>query len=367
MRVDLVLWSGEFGGAESFTASLAAEMKRQGHDVRVVFVTNGRPLVDRLDQDEVPWVELGLARGGHVVGAAARFGDLLRDAEVALLPSSGFLAAAARIGGFRGALVAVEHNGTLLDRAHRTRRAELRRTREELLGMWAVDAQVAVSDALADHLRGRRRSGVIEVIHNGVPLPVREALPHEAHRVPVAGAAGRLIEGKGYPELIEAVATAVASGGLELRIAGSGPLWGDLRLACERLGVSHEAILVGPQSDMSRFWGGCDIAVVPSNECVESFGMVAIEAMALGLPVVATSQPALAQVVVDGVTGTLVEPGCPDAMNVAIVRYAQDEELRLRHGVAGRQRAAEEYDIVLCARRYADLLERVLSERRRRQ
>jgi len=363
MRIDLVLWSGEFGGAETFTASLAEQMRVEGHEARVVFVTHGRPLAYRLERAAIPWTELGLSRGSRVLGVPRAFATLLKDADVVLLPTSGYLAAVTRLGGYVGALVSVEHNGALIDPACGTRSGRLVRACNELVGMWAVDAQVAVSDALADYLRNRRQSSLIQVIHNGVPVPAMCMRERQMER-PVIGAAGRLVAGKGFPELIRAAAPLVLGGHAELRIAGNGPLLADLRLMCERAGVDPESVLLGSRSDMQEVWAGCDIAVVPSNELVESFGMVAVEAMAAGLPVVATSQPALSQVVQDGVSGTLVRPGDVQAMHAAIARYVDDGDLRLRHGAAARERAQCVYDITICANRYVELFEHVLADQR---
>ena len=94
-----------------------------------------------------------------------------------------------------------------------------------------------------------------------------------------------------------------------------------------------------PHSDVMRAWAHCAVAVVPSR-WPEPFGLVAIEAMATGRPVVASSVGGLPDIVLDGVTGILVPPGDVGALRASILQLLADPERRTRMGQAGRQRAA---------------------------
>lgn len=89
--------------------------------------------------------------------------------------------------------------------------------------------------------------------------------------------------------------------------------------------------------DIDTFWAASQIAVVPSIE-PEPFGRVAIEAMAHGLPVVAASHGGLTEIVADGDSGILVEPGNAPALADAIAMLANDKALRQRMGEVGRHR-----------------------------
>ena len=108
---------------------------------------------------------------------------------------------------------------------------------------------------------------------------------------------------------------------------------------------------------MPAFWRSVDVAVVPSNQWIESFGMVALEAMACARPVVATRNGALPSLIEDGHTGILVRPGAVDALAGALATYAADPALRDRHGRAGRRRCEEQYSIERTARLYLELVE----------
>ena len=96
--------------------------------------------------------------------------------------------------------------------------------------------------------------------------------------------------------------------------------------------------------DIFSVWRGSQIAVVPSTE-PESFGMVAIEAMACGLPVLAAGHGGLLDIVLPEQTGLLFEPGNAAALADALARLAADPALRARLGAAGAQRQSEVFSM----------------------
>jgi len=102
-------------------------------------------------------------------------------------------------------------------------------------------------------------------------------------------------------------------------IAGDGPERGSLEALAKRLRIADRVAFVGLQTDMPCFWRQCDVAVVPSHAPhVESFGLVAVEAMASGLPVVASRNGALPEIVVDSRTGTIVPEADPMVLAAAL-------------------------------------------------
>ncbi|HOQ89417.1 MAG TPA: glycosyltransferase, partial [Candidatus Hydrogenedentes bacterium] len=84
----------------------------------------------------------------------------------------------------------------------------------------------------------------------------------------------------------------------------------------------------------------------------EPFGLVAVEAMAAGKPVVASRSGGLADIIVDGETGLLVPPGDPRCLAEAIARLLSDPNIRNSMGIAGRQRVEEHYDWHAVIRRH---------------
>jgi len=163
----------------------------------------------------------------------------------------------------------------------------------------------------------------------------------------------RLVQGKGVDDLVTAVAR-TGRDNFRLHVAGDGPERLGLEALATRLGVDSRTRFGGWVDDAAPFWRSCDVAVVPSR-WPESFGLTAVEAMASGLPVIATKSGALDELVVDAATGLTVPSGDPDAIAAALRRYAADPGLAAAHGAAGRRRCEERFDIRRCADSYRAL------------
>jgi glycosyltransferase involved in cell wall biosynthesis len=372
-QLAFVLWNGTLGGTQIFCTDLAACMRRQNIDARVIFIETPGEVAARLERAEVPYSWLGLKRGSHVLYHPKRIARAVRSSgrDGVLLPSSGYLAAALRTGGYQGRIVSVEHGGHLQLPEYSTGRRLVRNVRwlsalirrlDALSGIWANDAQVAVSDFVLRELMCRRHADKVVRIYNGVdlarftPAEVPDHMSRDREAT-VFASVSRLHPGKGFDVLLEALAKIAGSHKVGLQIVG----WGDARSSLERLahrlGVADVVEFHGPTNDPAAIWQSCDVAVVPSNTWVEAFGGVATEAMACGKPVVATRNGGLSEVVAHGVTGLLVEPGNEDELAKALVRYQQDPELRRKHGRAGRERCERLFDISHCAAAYAALFQ----------
>jgi len=131
---------------------------------------------------------------------------------------------------------------------------------------------------------------------------------------------------------------------VKLVIYGDGPQRRELELLSEACGVSEHVTFAGriPHDEVPAALRAMDLFVLPSSQ--ESFGVVAVEAMAAGLPVVATDVPGFQEIVVDGVTGLIVPTGSPDALAQAMQRLLKDPETCRAMGAAGRARVEELYD-----------------------
>jgi glycosyltransferase involved in cell wall biosynthesis len=125
-----------------------------------------------------------------------------------------------------------------------------------------------------------------------------------------------------------------------VRIVGDGPERANLAALIERLGLESRAALLGhvPFAALAAEYRSADIFCLPSRQ--EGFGIVFVEAMAAGLPVAAARAGAVPEVVAEGETGLLAEPGDADGLARILDRLAGDPALRRRLGDAGRQRAA---------------------------
>jgi glycosyltransferase involved in cell wall biosynthesis/GT2 family glycosyltransferase len=161
--------------------------------------------------------------------------------------------------------------------------------------------------------------------------------------VPVIGYVGRLAPHKGINVLLEAVARLDRA---TVRIAGAGPEGAALRARVAGLGIGDRVELVGSvgQDRLPDFYRGLDVLAVPSLPTpgwLEQFGRVVVEAMACGVPVVASDTGALPDVVGDA--GLLVPPGDPEALATALQSVLEDDATRgelSRRGVDQAQRAS---------------------------
>jgi glycosyltransferase involved in cell wall biosynthesis len=363
MRLTWVLWNGNVGGAETLAVSLVRALRAKSYDARVLFVQHSDPIGERLSKTDIPYDALGLARGRHVIfhprALAAALGD---TSDCAILVSPGYLAASARIGGFRGAIIAVEH-GTILQWRSETRLRGIVRRLDRSSGLWACDAEIAVSSFALRELRRVPHARRLVCIPNGVDTALYKPVAHrESHELLVVGCASRLANGKGVDDLLRAFARLPADR-IVLRIAGTGPELPHLMELARTLEIMDRVDFLGELGDVSSFWDKCDVAVVPSNQWIESFGMTAVEAMASGLPVVGTRNGGLCSVIEHDVTGSLVYPGDVDGLAEALRRYIKSPDLRELHGHAGRLRALNLFEINRCALEYAQFGERVIRER----
>jgi glycosyltransferase involved in cell wall biosynthesis len=234
---------------------------------------------------------------------------------------------------------------------------------DRLSGTRSCSVVVAVSEFMRDRatiLRPRRR---VVCIPNGVDLERFSPAdtPRTRNHEIVVGCAARLIEGKGVEDVIGALVHPSLNR-VALRVAGDGPHAGRLKGFGRSLGVDGRAEFLGAVLDMPAFWQSTDVAVVPSNRLIESFGMSAVEAMACGKPVVATDSGALPSIVADGETGRVVAAGDRAALATAIAEYVVDPARRARHGLNARRRCEEKFGIERAARRYLELCAKLIRE-----
>ena len=194
-----------------------------------------------------------------------------------------------------------------------------------LLKRWraAVDLVVSPSRAFADELE-RHGLHVNVVVPHGTRIPPS---PGQPASVPaVLGFAGRLVPEKGVPILLEALALLPPSlAEIRLRIAGDGPDRSMLESLARRLGLRDRVDFLGHVSreDVQRMLASVAVQVVPSV-WAEPFGLVVVEAMARGTPVMASATGALSELLDDGRTGYLVPPGDAGALARRLAQVLAD-------------------------------------------
>ncbi|MGC8947524.1 MAG: glycosyltransferase [Anaerolineae bacterium] len=202
----------------------------------------------------------------------------------------------------------------------------------------------------------------IWVIHNPVDLKVIRSMGNESvdhpwfdGSVPIVLAAGRLHPQKGFDYLIRAFRHVQAAMPARLVILGEGPSRRSLERLVVELDLADRVALPGFQRNPFRFIARASVFVLSS--LYEGFGNVIVEAMALGVPVVATRCPSGPdEIIEDGVNGLLVPVADEIALAEAILRMLRDETLAARLRQRGPERAAA-FDASHIAAQYAALFE----------
>lgn len=232
-----------------------------------------------------------------------------------------------------------------------------------------VSRAVAISGPVADCLReGGVPEEMIRIIHSSIDpaalvptksrTEARRALGLDPDR-PVIASLVSLVHRKGIDVLIEALARMQRADALAI-VAGDGPERARLEELCAARGVSDRVRFPGRITDKQGLLAAADLYCLPSR--AEGLGVSALEAMACGLPVVASRVGGLAEAVVDGECGLLVEPEDADALAAALDTVLEDPDLARRLGEGGRARVAASYTAERMVERYEDLYREVLRE-----
>jgi glycosyltransferase involved in cell wall biosynthesis len=215
-------------------------------------------------------------------------------------------------------------------------------------------ATIAISHYVGDYVRGLGLSPVhrVRIVPYGIDPSIwtptaeqrtaaRERLGIERDRV-VVGMAARMIPGKGHRLAIDALSR-TQTPRLRLLIAGDGELRGEIDTLARA--TDGRAQLVGHLDDVRGFLAACDMLLFPTLPALgEGFGLAALEAMAIGRPVIATAVGALPEVVEDQRTGLVVAPEAGPVAD-ALDRLAADASLRERMGAAGLARATDRFSL----------------------
>jgi glycosyltransferase involved in cell wall biosynthesis len=176
-------------------------------------------------------------------------------------------------------------------------------------------------------------------------------------------AVGRLVPYKGFVYLLEAMRRVDAT----LLLIGTGPLHEELKAAAQRFDVERKVKFLGKVDQLRAYYRASSVFVLPSVSRAEAFGLVQLEAMAAGLPVINTDlESGVPEISPHGLTGLTVTPGDAGSLAHALNVLLDDPELRRNMGEAGKVRARQEFSPRLMIERTIRLYEEVLAERRER-
>ncbi|MGK5080789.1 TIGR03088 family PEP-CTERM/XrtA system glycosyltransferase [Janthinobacterium sp. HLX7-2] len=177
----------------------------------------------------------------------------------------------------------------------------------------------------------------------------------------VIGSVGRMAAVKDYRSLVQAflllLAQPGASARLRLLLVGDGPCRQECLAMLEQAGVAHLAWLPGARDDVAQLLRAMDLFVLPS--LAEGSSNTILEAMATGLPVVATLVGGNGELVQSGWSGTLVPSGSPEMLADAMFDYCSMPELGPRHGARGRRQVLAEHSLPAMAGAYLAVYDRL--------
>ena len=233
-----------------------------------------------------------------------------------------------------------------------------------------TDRIIAVSEDLRRELIDRTgiNPGLVITIPNGIEVPARMPsgstvqfrrrlnLPPLGRLV---GTVARLAPQKGLADFLNAAAILCPNTSTSFVVAGDGPLREILENQKHNLGLANRVFFLGHLEDVPSLLRALDIFVLPS--LTEGFPLSLLEAMAAGLPVVATRVGGVPEIVSHGVTGLLVPPGSPDVLAGAIQELLENHDLAAAMGQAGRYRVAHSFSLDAMVDRTLEQYQQVLA------
>jgi glycosyltransferase involved in cell wall biosynthesis len=354
------------GGQNVHVAALAAGLARNGHDV-VVHTRRDSPDVPTRVATADGYVVEHVTAGPAVVlpkdellphmrELGVRLRDGWRRDPVDLVHSHFWMSGLAALHATRGTRTPVVHTFHALGSVKRRQQGAAdtsppSRVDDERRLCREVDHVIATCTDEVDELRALGLPpGRASVIPCGVDVdvfrPGHEPSARGRHRLLVLG---RIVTRKGIGNVIESAAAlpdveVVVAGGPAGEAFEADPEVRRLRELAARLGVAERVLFLGSiaRADVPGLIRSADIVV--SVPWYEPFGIVPVEAMACGRPVVGSAVGGLLDTVVPGVTGELVPPREPAALAQTLRRLLDDPDRRRRYGEAGRRRAVEYYD-----------------------
>ncbi len=224
-------------------------------------------------------------------------------------------------------------------------------------------ALVAASRDLADDLvRGWGvPASLLTVVHPGIEAAQENEKPPAAHRIPVIGAAGPLVDASGFATFLNAARRAIDGGiDAEFVIAGQGEDEFDLRRRAERLRIADRVTFAGQPAVGQQFWGVLDLYCQPAT--TPTVGRPLATALGFGVPAIASDIEGLRALVDHDETGLRVPIENSGALAEAIVTLLGDPDRARRLGLLGRERIRRDFDPDAEAANLATVYHRALDE-----
>lgn len=322
----------EGSGVAKIVAELAQNLNPK-YKLHAWFLKSDGPLVKELRNCGADAHWIGWENGVRDPLGAMRFWRQLRSEDYALVHQHwGARSIRQLVRWGTNAKVVVHSHGRFLEEGE---------LRCEPAAVRGADAIIAVSEFIAQQLPGKQ----VHVVYSGVrpSEPIRRRDPDRPDSL-VIGTACRIIKAKGVRDLVSTFAGLNREfPTLRLEVAGAGPEEGSLFKLAQDLGLAHAVRFLGWVDDLRYVLRTWDVFALPSYD--EALPISILEAMAEGLPVVATNVGGIPELVENERTGFLVPPGDVDALRRALHRLIEHSELRAKLGDQGRLRAETKFSV----------------------
>ena len=362
-----VLHVGKFypphaGGMETHLETLCREL-RKTMDVRALVANDKRrdedSIIDGVSVSRLA-IDFHIAGAPVCTGMAWKLRRSTADIVHVHLPNpAGIVAVMAS--GYKGKLIATWHSDVVRQRRLARIFAPIQRR-----FLRKCSAIIATSpnyvESSPDLARFRDRC---QVIPFGINIDQFRRVDRDAVKAirdrypgPLLLAVGRLVYYKGFEYLIRAMKHTKAT----LLIVGEGPLRHSLEQEARAAGVADRVIFLGALSGITSYYHACDVFVLSSVSRSEAFGIVQLEAMACGKPVINTQlRSGVPFVSLDGVTGLTVAPRDSGEMAKALNRLLNDDELRKKYSESALHRVRAEFTADAMAKRTLDVYQQVIN------
>ena len=369
-----VVYAFDVGGLENGVVNLINWLPASRWRHAIIALTQVAPAMrSRVTRPDVTYVSL-VKGPGHLYPLYPRLARLFRELRPSIVHTRN-LAALEAVVPARLARVPVVVHGEHGRDADDIDGRNLRYLWTRRLFSPFVSRYVALSGELERYLAGRvgiAQSRIVQII-NGVDTtnfaprgrgrPAIDGCPFNDPRHFIVGTVGRLDAVKDQTNLARALVAALrrhpgARERLRLVIVGDGPLRDEVLRVLAEADATPYAWLAGERHDVADVMRGLDCFVLPS--LAEGISNTLLEAMASGLPVIATRVGGNAELMEEGLTGRLVPRADPEALATEILRYFDDPLLARRHGGAGRSLVEKRFSLDLMVRRYDELYTCVL-------
>lgn len=362
-----VLHVGKFypphrGGMESHLATLCRALRGDADVQVIVSADDRRTTTERVDG--VPVTRIGTALAVASASVNPGMARAIRRAEVDVIhfhhpnPTAvlSYLAS-----GNPAPLVVTYHSDIVRQRV-------LGAAFAPVLHVFLRRARVIIASS-AEYARTsatlRRHADRVRIVPFGIPTEefihpdaATVAALRERHGARVVTGAGRLVYYKGFEYLVRAMAAVPG----HLVLVGDGPLREPLQALAGELGMADRVTFAGAVPEVAPWYAASDVFVLPAVERSEAFGLVQLEAMAAGVPVINTRIPSgVPFVSLDGESGLTVPPRDVPALSAALSRLLDDAPLRARLGAGARARVAAEFSVARMAQSTLDAYRQAVS------